>query len=53
MLDECSTFLGDCLFLSKGYFFYVMNIYMVDVVGWRSDFLREKVIMAVDDICFL
>ena len=25
---------------------------MVDVVGWRPDFLREKVIMAVDDICF-
>ena len=29
-----------------------MNIYMVDVVGWRSYFLREKVIMAVVDICF-
>ena len=26
---------------------------MVDVVGWRPDFLREKVIMAVDDICFM
>ena len=32
--------------------FFMLAIYIVDVVGWRHYFLREKVIMAVDDICF-
>ena len=31
----------------------MLAIYIVDVVGWRHYFLREKVIMAVDDICFM